>query len=131
MGQYKNESKEQYNERMRKYMNQYVKDNIGIMRPRWRKQYEELKRKVFEYLGGAKCVRCGCNAYELLELNHKNLGGRKEWRETGMRGMNQLRRDILKRKRKDEFEVLCKPCNSIHYAESKFGVKYEIKWIPK
>lgn len=66
--------------------------------------------------GAIACVRCGCDRPELLEINHKNGGGRKDlvgkW----------FYRAIVKLERKtDDLELLCRPCNAIHYLESKYG----------
>lgn len=91
---------------------------------KWEQQRSRnLRLKVFEYLGGAECVRCKCKVLEVLEINHKNLGGRKEYAAFSWR---QIYRSIIKNKRKDEFEVLCKVCNAAHYVEKKFNLEYDI-----
>jgi hypothetical protein len=87
---------------------------------------QNLRMKVFNYLGGAKCVRCGCMDTRILEINHKNLGGHKEQE---VMGHANFLRSILRDKRKDEFEVVCQVCNSAHYCEQKFGAKYKIEYI--
>jgi hypothetical protein len=66
--------------------------------------------------GTIACVRCGCDRPELLEINHKSGGGRKDlvgkW---FYRAIVKLERDT------DDLELLCRPCNAIHYLESKYG----------
>jgi hypothetical protein len=66
--------------------------------------------------GAIACVRCGCDRPELLEINHKNGGGRKDlvgkW---FYRAIVKLERDT------GDLELLCRPCNAIHYLESKYG----------
>jgi hypothetical protein len=84
---------------------------------------QNLKLKVLEYLGGAKCARCGCTVFAVLEINHLNLGGHKDQKT---HGYWQLLRSILREQRKNEFNVLCHVCNAAHYIENKFGLKYEI-----
>lgn len=66
--------------------------------------------------GTIACVRCGCDRAELLEINHKNGGGRRDlvgkW----------FYRSIVKLEREtDDLELLCRPCNAIHYLEMKYG----------
>src|ERR1700678_122970 len=43
-----------------------------------REHQKEIRLKVIDLLGGAKCVYCGCNDIRVLEINHKNGGGWKE-----------------------------------------------------
>lgn len=112
----------------RKYMKDYMK-KWRLKNPTKTKEIDErakkkLKLKVLNYLGGAKCKRCGCQELGILEINHVNLGGHKELEE---KGYWNLLRDILKNKRKTEFEVLCRICNSAHYCEQKFNLKFDIK----
>lgn len=85
------------------------------------KQREILRKQVYFKVSGSiypKCVRCGCDDPRILEINHKNGGGAIELRIKG----TQLYHDIASGKRKtDDLELLCKPCNAIHYLELKFG----------
>jgi len=82
-----------------------------------------LRKRVFFLVSGgpnAKCVRCGCDDWRVLEVNHKNGGGNRE-HETG-RYARALYHDIMQRRRTTEdLEILCRPCNAIHYLEMKFG----------
>jgi hypothetical protein len=87
---------------------------------------KNLKLRVYDYLGGAICVRCGCTDSRILEINHIYGGGAKEIKRLG--SGSQIQRSILKDKRKDEFEVLCRVCNAAHYCELRFGLKHEITY---
>lgn len=79
--------------------------------------------------GEIRCLKCGCNREELLEINHKNGGGGKELRGAG----NKFYRDIAKLRRDvDDLELLCRVCNSLHYLELKHGVlPFSIIWNPE
>jgi predicted RNA-binding Zn-ribbon protein involved in translation (DUF1610 family) len=68
--------------------------------------------------GIIRCVRCGCDMEQLLEINHKNGGGARE-----LRGRSQqFYRDIAMRKRDaSDLELMCKPCNGIHALELLHG----------
>jgi len=74
------------------------------------------------------CVRCGCDRTELLEINHKNGGGRQEMKN----GSSKFHAAILKGTRSvDDLELLCKVCNTLHYVEMKYGpLPYTLTWGP-
>jgi hypothetical protein len=79
--------------------------------------------------GIIQCIYCGCNKEELIEINHKNGGGAKEWRKQG--GGSALIKAIYQgiRSYKD-LELVCRVCNARDYIERKFGKqKWEIRWI--
>lgn len=68
--------------------------------------------------GRVACVRCGCDRPELLEINHINGGGRKEYLESG----TQFYRNILNLVRDtDDLELTCRVCNALHALELKHG----------
>jgi len=68
----------------------------------------------------------GCDRSELLEINHKEGGGGKELRGTG----HKFYREIAKLRRAvDDLELLCRPCNAIHYLELKYGpLPFRVVW---
>lgn len=76
--------------------------------------------------GTIRCVRCGCDRQELIEINHKHGGGAKEVKGKGSR----MVRDIaLLRRPVDDLELLCKPCNAVHALELKHGpLPFQIQW---
>lgn len=63
------------------------------------------------------CSRCGCDDTRLLEINHKSGGGRQEFKKAKTPIQNQI---IHRNRTTDDLELLCKPCNHIHYLELKF-----------
>lgn len=80
------------------------------------------KRAFFEISGShiPKCVRCGCNDIRLLEINHKFGGGQKDRKNT--KGTWYFHMDIINKKVDvSQYEILCRPCNAIHYLEMKYG----------
>jgi len=82
---------------------------------------QQRKLKIFNIISGNNpvCVRCGCDDIRLLEINHKNGGGRKE---SGQGKQSTFCGDILHGRREvDDLELLCRVCNSWHYLEMKYG----------
>ncbi|MES0071895.1 hypothetical protein [Mesorhizobium sp. M0058] len=67
--------------------------------------------------GVLQCVRCGCDRTELLEINHINGGGTVESRKS----MTFYRALAALRRKTDDLELLCKPCNAIHALEMVHG----------
>jgi len=95
-----------------------------------KKLYNNRKRRAMEMLGGAKCVRCGCDEIDFLEFNHINGGGCKEIKQGQYLYMADK---LLSGKRKPEgLEVLCRICNALDFLERKnkqSAKKYQIKWM--
>lgn len=74
------------------------------------------------------CANCGCGDLRVLEVNHRNGGGRKEYKTLLGLGYN-MHYAIVKRNRLvDDLEVLCKVCNAKHYVEHKFGLCYQVNF---
>jgi len=92
-----------------------------------KKAHRRLRAKVFDVLGGAHCSNCGCDVFEILEVNHINGGGRLELKTKQTRS---LYRDIIYgRVRQDNYNVLCRVCNTLHYVETIIGISgFQIKW---
>ena len=76
--------------------------------------------------GNVACVKCGCDRPEMLEINHVNGGGGVELKGAG----HKMYRDIARMVRPvDDLNLLCRPCNAIHYLELKFGpLPFKIVW---
>ena len=84
---------------------------------------ERVLRKISEEL---KCVRCGCDKFDLLEINHKNGGGLKE---VGRKNQVFMQKILDGERPTDDLEILCKMCNILHYIEMKFGPQpYTLTW---
>lgn len=111
---------------MRKYMKRYKKRHPEKAKLWDKISKKRLRQRVIAYLGGPRCVRCGCNDGRVLEINHKKGHGAKDVRRRG--GFNSLYWSILKEKRKREFEVLCRVCNAAHYCELKYGLKFRVQF---
>lgn len=91
----------------------------------WERTYRR-RAKLLVGRGALICVRCGCDRPDLLEINHKNGGGGKEFKALG----NKFYRTIAKMQRSvDDLELLCKPCNAVHALELKYGpLPFKIVW---
>jgi hypothetical protein len=77
--------------------------------------------------GPPRCARCGCDDLRFLEANHKNGGGGDERyiKAPGgarlPRGYDMQNAILNGTRRVDDLEVLCRPCNAIHWLELKHG----------
>ena len=118
-GKWYQKNREKNRERSLKQSREYQKKNPEKIRETREKSHKKLVNDVLNIISNDDlcCVSCGCDDLRLLEINHKNGGGRKD-----MRNHNKFYRDIRNGKRKiDDLEILCKVCNSHHYLELKFG----------
>lgn len=83
------------------------------------KTYRDNKRRKAMNIisnGEIKCVNCGCTNFSILEINHKNGGGRAERRNNDYKNCMYFYNSIINGDRsKDDLEVLCKVCNVLHY----------------
>ena len=91
----------------------------------------KLKRRVFALVSKSAnpiCASCGCNDLRLLEVNHKNGGGGKEYHS--LKSNTNFYRDIsMLRRGTEDLEILCRVCNAKHYLESKYGkLPLEVIW---
>lgn len=79
-----------------------------------RKHNWNLRLRLIAFMGG-KCQNCDIEDPRVLQINHINGGGVKEFRE---KGCQQLYKDILSGKRKtNDIELLCANCNVIYEYE--------------
>ena len=87
-----------------------------------------MKLRAFLKIGNGiiACVRCGCTDIRFLEANHKNGGGRQERKTLGG---STIRAVASGRRKTDDLELTCKPCNAIHALELKYGY-VPLKVIP-
>jgi hypothetical protein len=79
------------------------------------------------------CSRCGCCDIRFLEINHKNGGGGAEQRNHMSWGHVFNLKIINGERDTSDLELLCRPCNHIHYLEQKYGEKIplKVKWNPQ
>gem|GEM_PF-2928605 len=97
-------------------------------RRKWREQHQQVRERAIERLGGKLCANCGCDEFNLLEINHINGGGRVAAK---VRQSRQLYRDIVSsRVDLSDYNVLCRVCNALHYVQDILGVKgHKVTWI--
>lgn len=93
-----------------------------------RQRYCILRRKALGKIGLLCCVNCGCEKYELLEINHISGNG---YEERKIKQTARFYSDIITGKRNtNDLNILCRPCNSIHYLELLHGkLPYRIEWL--
>lgn len=90
---------------------------------RSRKSYALLRRRVFFKITGSihpQCVRCGCDDYRFLEINHKHGGGGKEIKTRAGRFYLNV---ALGRRSVSDLELLCRACNAVHFLEQRHGLQ--------
>jgi 5-methylcytosine-specific restriction endonuclease McrA len=103
---------------------------------RQKEHWRVMKQQVFEKLGGAKCVRCGCDDETILEVNH--IDGDKSGDVERVYGNASrtawLYGDIISNRRTiKDLNVMCRVCNNAEWAERKSGKQkghHKIVWIP-
>ena len=105
-----------------------VRARQKILQRKWRISIRLQAMQKIQDVKQPFCSRCGCSDFRLLEINHKNGGGSKEYKSN--RSHYHPCRSIVSNKRKvDDLEILCRVCNSLHYLELKHGsLPYEIIW---
>ena len=123
-----------HREYMREYMIAYREHrkqsgdyDVEEERRKWREQHRRVREKAMDVLGGKRCANCGCDEFDLLEINHINGGGRAT---SKTRQRRQLYRDIVKGTvNLSDYNILCRVCNALHYVQDILGVKgHKIKW---
>ena len=140
--QYHKEYSKNNRERFNRHARQWKLDNREYYLKQRKEYYDSLKSQFFDMLGGAKCVYCGCDRFEILEVNH--VDGVRNWLlANGVSGaLNMTRKlilrsygralmtDVLKGRRSAEgLEVTCRVCNAAHYVLNEYGVKFNINYI--
>jgi hypothetical protein len=118
-------------EARRAWERRYRRSHAATYRAKRRRNAQTQKRRALEMLGGAICRRCGCTDIRILEVNHRQGGGRKEIVLNG--GGNRMHLNILTGRRSvGDLEVLCRPCNAVDYIERKFPElvsKLHVVWV--
>ena len=72
-----------------------------------RKYGRELRMKVIEKMGG-ECIICGTPDYRVLQVNHINGGGRRDFLKNGPTAIYKA---IIDGSRRHEFDLRCANCN--------------------
>lgn len=103
----------------------------AAIRERFRRHDRLMRRRAFFKIQGTidfHCERCGCDDYRFLELNHR-LGNGAEDRAKLMQSARLHKEIVSGRRSATEFEILCRPCNHIHYLELLYGpIPMRIVW---
>lgn len=115
--QFYEKNKEQYSKKHKEYR---LKNELRFKISRCFERIDLL----YHISKSLKCARCGCDDYRYLEINHKTGGGKKDF------GINKSKfhREIKSNLRND-LELLCRPCNHIHFLEIKFGCEIPLKVV--
>lgn len=103
-------------------------------RIRMYEHYHKLRLKALQKISHLEkpcCIVCGCDVIDMLEINHLNGGGNKEYKKYHHKCL-PFYRDIISGKRATgDLDVRCLVCNRAYYAQLKFGVKYSITFLRK
>jgi hypothetical protein len=108
----------------------WIEENPEKYKAIWKRTNKKYKEKVLLKVGkgAVKCVNCGCDKTEFLEINHKYGGGAKEYKH-GNNNKSFYSKILSGERSIDDLELLCKPCNGLHYLELKYGKQpYTIIW---
>lgn len=110
---------------MRDYMKKWRHSHPEEQHKRERRYYANLKRRAMDRLGGAKCVNCGSEVLSVLEINHKNGGGRKQLATIrAFHNLGIFYRAIINEKVDiKELDVRCRVCNALYYVQETRGIK--------
>ena len=132
---YKTKYKEYAKKRYKKYYQTHKKEENERAKKYFLKNKEQIyfktRLKVLSKISSElKCRNCNCNDIRILEINHKNGGGRKEIREKYENSQSRFIKAILKGSRNtDDLEILCKICNILHHVQINLGIKgHEIRY---
>ena len=119
----------------------FVRNPVG-MRKRYaaysRAYLVRRRQKLLEILCGGvpQCAKCGCDDTRVLEINHIDGGGGKEIQKMDSKNRKGVMAQgfymsIIKNERKtDDLNVLCRPCNALHYLNLKYGfVPLSVKFL--
>lgn len=109
--------RENNQERSNKYHKEYKIKHKESIRKYHNKHYHIMKNKLFDILGGKRCVICGFSDIRALQFDHINGDGYKERRKCAITYYYKYINDPELAKKK--FQVLCANCNWIKRYENK------------
>ena len=98
----------------KEYHRKYRQENKDRIREVSREKIRKRRLDVIEKFGG-KCVYCGCDIPEALEINH--IYGKKDIHKHHKTMMPSFIYAILRGEYDGQIELTCKVCNSVHYLE--------------
>lgn len=106
--------------------------------------HQKRKLRALEIVGKGtvRCSNCGCSDIRILEINHINGSGYKEFlnskhykkgknvnSQIGSRTTYTLLNIINGTRKTDDLNILCHVCNHAHFIKLKYGIDYNIKLI--
>lgn len=116
-------------DRLLMHMREYAKGYYKEHREEIRKHQQERKLKALQKVSGQErpiCVGCGCDDIRLLQINHINGGGSQEQKEVGS---NFYARIVNGSRTVDGLNILCRPCDGVHYLRMKYGnIPIKVVW---
>lgn len=94
--------------------------------------YNKRKLKALNIVGKGNliCSNCGCKDVRILEINHINGGGYKEYkniRNKSSRTAILTNEIVMGRRTIDDLNILCHVCNHAYFVKLKYGIEYNIK----
>jgi len=113
---------QEHKEYINKYSKKWKSENKEKTKLYLKKSRDKRRITILNIISNNNphCVRCGCNDIRLLEINHKNGGGRQE-NQGGIKSDDFYRHIYQGIRKTDDLEILCKICNAWHYLELKYG----------
>lgn len=105
-------------------------DYPAMMARYMRNEYKRLKMNALKKVARSDkplCVNCQCSFMPLLQINHKDGGGRIERKK--YKNHRDFYRAIVRERRSiEDLEVLCLVCNAKHYAYLKYAKQYNVEY---
>ena len=80
------------------------------------------RARLFDILGGQKCIKCEYDDFRALQIDHKSGNGLEDIRRIGGGGVNLVQYYMKhKDEAREKLQVLCANCNWIkRYEESEY-----------
>lgn len=91
-------------------------ESFGMVQSR-RKTYNNRKLKALQMIGSDRCIKCGCDVLEFLEINHIGGGGSKEIRS--IKSGNLIDKILNGTRSVEGLNVLCRVCNALDHLYRK------------
>ena len=118
-------------EKMKIYKREWARKR-NQKNPNYQKNYmKKIRLRVIKKLGG-KCVYCGCDIPEALEINHTDKNKKQvDKKKYGTVNTKAFLLRILNGKRStDDLELTCRICNNWYYLVKDKGIPehWIIKW---
>lgn len=97
----------EHSEKCKVYKKKWAEENPKKIREYNKKNYIKLREELFRVYGN-NCVCCGEKIPLFLTLEHRNGGGKKDFKKYNSQGVYK---NAIKEKDKIKYEILCWNCN--------------------